>query len=408
MTGSNARVFQRPETAGSYRDCAQITGELKPTDPLYLYCPATLQGRAAAFLDGFPGQVSYAVKANPEQRVLATLAASGLRHFDVASLEEVRCVTATAPHATVHFNNPIKAEEAVAEAYLRHGVRSFAVDELQEVDKIRRCTGADPTVTYAVRFKLPHTAAAYDFGSKFGADEEAAVALLRAIKQLGARAALTFHPGSQCTEPAMYARYIRAAARIVTRAGVQVDFINVGGGFPEYYPGQTLPDLATYFSHIGDAASKYLHSNTPLICEPGRAMVGSSVSLLTRVIHVRDCGVNLFINDGVYGGMQEQSLVDLQLPVRAWRDGKLLAGPSRQYRIFGPTCDPVDRLSRETGLPEGLRAGDYLEFGLLGAYGSATSTRFNGFHSNTYVNVAAGTDFTGQRADQPSGALASA
>jgi ornithine decarboxylase len=65
MTGSVATAFDKPETANFYRDAAQITGALKPTDPLYLFCPDALQTRAKRFLTHFPGTVSYAVKANP-------------------------------------------------------------------------------------------------------------------------------------------------------------------------------------------------------------------------------------------------------------------------------------------------------------------------------------------------------
>ena len=122
-------------------------------------------------------------------------------------------------------------------------------------------------------------------------------------------------------------------------------------------------------------------------------MVADCVSLLTRVIHVRDCGHSVFVNDGVYGGFQEQSIVDLQVPAKVWRGGRMLRGDHAPYRIFGPTCDPVDRMQREVSLPAGLREGDYIEFGLLGAYGSATSTNFNGFRSSDYQDVVVGTSF---------------
>jgi ornithine decarboxylase len=393
MTGSVATAFDKPETANFYRDAAQITGKLKPTDPLYLFCPDALQTRAKRFLTHFPGTVSYAVKANPEVRVLETLAATGLQNFDVASLDEVRRVSEYCPGSILHYNNPIKAEEAVAESYLRYGVRSFALDEMSELEKIHRCTGGDPDVTYTVRFKLEHAGAAYDFGSKFGATEDYAVELLQAIEKIGGRPALTFHPGSQCTDPQMYERYLEAASRILSRAGVKPAFINVGGGFPEYYQDTSIPALEEYFSVISSSMDKYFDTDIPLICEPGRGMVASSVSLLARVIHVRDCGKSVFVNDGVYGGMQEQSLVDICLPVRAWREGEALIATESDYHVFGPTCDPVDRLSKSTALPKELRTGDYIEFGLLGAYGSATTTTFNGFSSCTYVNVLDSTEF---------------
>ena len=393
MNGRVATAFNKPETVNFYQDAAQVTSKLKPRDPLYLFSPDALQARANRFLTHFPGTVSYAVKANPEARVLETLTATGLQNFDVASLDEVRRVLEYCPGSILHYNNPVKAEEAIAESYLDYGVRSFALDEISELEKIQRCTGGDPSVTYTVRFKLAHAGAAYDFGSKFGATEDYAVELLQAIENIGGSPALTFHPGSQCTDPQMYERYLEAASRILKRAGVKPTFINVGGGFPEHYQDTTIPALEEYFAVIESSMNKYFDSKIPLICEPGRGMVASSVSLLARVIHVRDCGKSVFVNDGVYGGMQEQSLVDICLPVRAWRDGKALSATATDYHVFGPTCDPVDRLPRSTALPKELRTGDYIEFGLLGAYGSATTTTFNGFSSCTYVNVLDSTEF---------------
>lgn len=394
MSGSIANAFKRAENDASYLDCADLISRASPVDPVYLFCRQRLQQRAHLFLDHFPGQVSYAVKANPETRVLRTLCQLGLQHFDVASLDEIARVANCCPDAELHFNNPVKAEQSIAEAYAHYGVRSFALDEASELEKIRRCTAGDPSVTYTVRFKLDHAGAAYDFGSKFGACPDRAVQLLRSIDALGARAALTFHPGSQCTDPVMYTRYIEAAAGILQRSGVAVRFLNVGGGFPEHYPGTELPAMEHYFRTIDAASQQFLGGTIALMCEPGRGMTARAASLLTRVIHVRDCGVSVFINDGVYGGMQEQSLIDLQLPVKAWREGTPLQGQAQAYRIFGPTCDPVDKLARETLLPRGLRAGDYIEFGMLGAYGSATSTSFNGFSPGSYVDVLRATEFS--------------
>jgi len=393
MTGSIATAFRPAASAIPYAHAAEITGRIKPLEPLYLFCAAQLEARAGRFLDSFPGVVSYAVKANPEARVLATLYRAGLRNFDVASLEEVRTVSLACPGSVLHFNNPVKSARAVSEAYQRFGVRSFALDEMSELDKIHHCTGGDASVIYSVRFRLAHAGAAYDFGSKFGADSGSAAALLRELGRRGMRAALTFHPGSQCTDPGMFARYIEAAARIVREAGKPVEFVNVGGGFPAEYPNARTPPLETYFRQIHRSAQRAFPDAVPLLCEPGRAMVAPCVSLLARVVHVRGDGCTVFINDGVYGGMQEQSLVDLQLPVRAWRDGEALQGEPGEFRVFGPTCDPIDRLQRPIIVPRDLRTDDYLEFGLLGAYGSATATRFNGFQSAAYVDVARATDF---------------
>jgi ornithine decarboxylase len=373
-----------------FTDAREVMLELQPTEPLYLFSRDRLLCRALAFQQGFAGTLGYAVKANSEPRVIRGLASQGIRDFDVASLGEVAAIACLCPAATLHFNNPVKAVEAIGAAYFDYGVRSFALDEMTELDKIRKATGNATDIMCSVRFKLGHEGASYDFGSKFGATPDKAAALLRKVAAFGARPALTFHPGSQCTKPQMYARYLEAAAAIIRASGVEVDLINVGGGFPEHYENAGVPALDCYFDAIDEAVLRYFKRPPPLMCEPGRAMVAASVSLLARVIHVREDQRILFVNDGVYGGMLEQSVVDLSLPVALWRSGMQPLGVAEAYAIFGPTCDPVDRLARQVEIPCQVEEGDYIEFGLMGAYASATATGFNGFRSTAYCNVARG------------------
>ena len=377
-----------PETV--YRDTPDVIRRVRPAEPVYLFSEERLRARARRFLRGFPGAVGYAVKANPEERVIRALYDQGIRHFDVASIGEVETLAGRYPEAQLHFNNPVKPFEAIEAAWRRFGVRSFALDERAELAKIRQATRHDPAVTCSVRFKLPHEGACYDFGSKFGAAPDYAARLLAGVAAVGARPALTFHPGSQCLEPSIYAKYLRTAAEIARAAGVEPVQVNVGGGFPEQYGGAGIPPLEDYFAAIAAAARRFFPCPPPLVCEPGRGMAAVSVSLLARIIHVREDNRTVFLNDGVYGGMQEQALIDLDLPVRVWRDGRPLRGRTRVCRLFGPTCDPTDRLRAEVPLPGPVQAGDYLEFGLLGAYASATATAFNGFQSSLYYTVQEG------------------
>ena len=382
-----------------YADVRELLAELQPTEPVYLFSRDRLLRRVRSFQQGFPGTVGYAVKANSEPRVIRAMARQGVRHFDVASLGEVSVIAGMCPQASLHFNNPVKAVDAINAAYFDYGVRSFALDEMAEFDKIRKGTGAAKDVMYSVRFKLEHEGASYDFGSKFGATPDKAANLLRMIAAFGARPALTFHPGSQCSEPRMYARYLEAAAGISAASGVEIAQINVGGGFPERYEKAGVPPLDCYFAAINEAMARCFDRPPPLMCEPGRALVAASVSLLARVIHVREDQHALFVNDGVYGGMLEQSVVDLSLPTALWRNGARPTGIAEDYAVFGPTCDPVDRLARRVRMPCQVEEGDYIEFGLMGAYASATSTGFNGFRSSAYFNVARGFS---SRADQAS------
>ncbi len=390
MTSNVPRLLINQARPREYADVRELLAELQPTEPVYLFSRDRLVRRVRSFQRGFSGTLSYAVKANSEPRIIRALVRQGVGHFDVASLGEVSAIARMCPDACLHFNNPVKAVDAISTAYSDYGVRSFALDERAEFDKISKATGAATDVMYSVRFKLEHEGASYDFGSKFGATPEKAATLLRMIATSGARAALTFHPGSQCTEPRMYARYLEAAAGISAASGVDIAQVNVGGGFPEQYENARVPPLDCYFESINEAMTRCFDRPPPLMCEPGRALVAASVSLLARVIHVREDQHALFVNDGVYGGMLEQSVVDLSLPTALWRNGARPTGVAEDYAVFGPTCDPVDRLARRVRMPCRVEEGDYIEFGLMGAYASATSTGFNGFRSAAYFNVGRG------------------
>lgn len=369
-----------------FEDTQQFIQIMKPTEPVYLYCEEALLEQSKYFQSGFPGLTSYAVKANPNPDILKALYRSGIHSFDVASLEEVRSLRALFPTATLHFNNPIKSQEAIRGAYHDYNVRSFVIDDLTELKKLNRVIGNDDSVEISVRFKLKINLATYDFTSKFGASELDATSLLQAVEALGYRASLTFHPGSQCEDPLAYANYIRAAGSLSRSSKIDIYRLNVGGGFPAQYCKQNLSNLNTFFTLIERSFSEqFAHSKTQLLCEPGRSLVASCCSLLNRVIHRRENNT-LFLNDGIYGGLMEQMMVDIQLPQQAWHNAEILSGENQIFQIFGPTCDAIDKLPAMQ-LPLTIEEGDYIEFGSMGAYASSTTTRFNGFRSCDYFRV---------------------
>lgn len=353
--------------------------------PVFLYSKKQLQQTSKAFQRSFPGEVSYAVKANPEKAVLDTLWNSGIRSFDVASIGEIELLHGLFPSCKLHYNNPIRSPEMVGLAYKKYGVRSFVVDDLAGLENLVPFCNNDTEVT--IRFKLNHESAAYDFGSKFGCNVKDGIELLAMARKLTIKTSMTFHPGSQCTDPGMYERYIQTAAVMSVESGVDLYRLNVGGGFPVAYEDAEVSPLKIYFDRIVQAMEMYFSENKPkLMCEPGRAMVSASTSLMTQVNHVRGNG-DVFINDGVYGGLQEQSIMQSEMPIKVWRDGIILDSQIESRTIFGPTCDPVDKLSTAFPLPKDIQIGDHIEFGFMGAYGSATATEFNGFESAQYISV---------------------
>lgn len=393
ITGAGGTVVRvgRSRLPAAYADAMDVARRLMPDRPVFCFDRSALAERAEAFIQGFPGEVSYAVKSNPAPEVLLTLAGAGLKIFDVASIKEIETVRHVAPRARLHYHNPIKARAEIAEAYETYGVRRFSADSAREIEKILDATGRDPKVEIAVRFCLASAGnAVHEFSSKFGARPALAVELVRMVAAAGLKPVMTFHPGSQCTDPEAYRRHIETAAEIARAAGVHLDKLNVGGGFAADYVPSRAPALAEYFRIIKEAIrASFGEVGAPkLECEPGRGLVANSMSLLARVKLAKPELGQVFINDGIYGGLMEcYQAPKLQPFVRVLRNGKVLGGETQPFVIFGPTCDSLDRLPHTAELPIGVTEDDYLEFAHLGAYGAATSTLFNGFGGAEVVPV---------------------
>ena len=374
----------------TYADAAEVSLGLAPEAPVFCYSAEVVKARARAFLSGFPGEVAYAVKANSDPEVLLTIAASGLDAFDVASVEEIALVRSLVPQAILHYHNPVKSRAEIAKAYHAYGCRRFAADHAGEIDKIAAVLGPAPGVEIAVRFRMTTNGdAAHDFSTKFGATPEEASGLLRQVVAAGFVPVLTFHPGSQCLRPSAYARHIAEAARIVEESGVRLAALNVGGGFPARYLAGEVPPLEDFFRVIAAAADAAFGPDRPhLECEPGRGLVAPAISLLTRVKLVKLDRQEVYINDGIYGALMEANQMPCLLPrYRVIRDGVTVDGPTAAFTLYGPTCDPIDRLPMALELSLDIAEDDYIEFDTLGAYGAATATCFNGYDNRETIPV---------------------
>lgn len=356
----------------------------QPDEVALYFSPAQLQATAQRFLQGFDGLVTYAVKANPGEEVLANLVAAGVQAFDVASPEEMRAVRRVCPEAALHYNNPVRSAKEVALA-AELGVASYSVDCERELEKIAAVAqGAE----ISVRLALPIKGAVYDFGEKFGVGPERAAVLLRRVVELGFVPAMTFHPGTQCADPAAWGQYVKVVAQVAAQADVKLQRLNVGGGFAAHRVGDA-PDLEAIFDHIRAEVDRCFGNDAPaLVCEPGRAMVAEAFTLATRVKAIRDSGA-VFINDGIYGGLSEgrdMMMVDRVRVVSP--DGALRKGTRDGRVVYGPTCDSIDRLPDPVLLPEDIAEEDYILFDGMGAYSKAIGTGFNGYGLSEPVTVA--------------------
>ncbi len=350
----------------------------QPDVPMHCLRPTVLAATAREFVAAFPGDVLYAVKCNPEPAVLRALWAGGVRHFDCASAAEVSLTRQMFPDASIHFMHPVKSRRAIREAYFRDGVRDFVLDGADELAKILAETDRAGDLGLFVRLALPAGEAAIDLSGKFGAEANDAVALLRVARPLAARLGVSFHVGSQCLDPVAYRHAMELAGRIIRAAGVAIEVIDVGGGFPVPYPDIEPPPLGAFLAEI-EAAFEALNlpENVRLWCEPGRALVAAGGSVVVQVQMRR--GGMLYINDGVYGSLSDAGTLGFRFPARCIRPRAATSKVLAPFSFYGPTCDSADIMRGPFLLPADIAEGDWIELSQLGAYGACLRTAFNGF-----------------------------
>jgi len=361
-----------------------VATALKPAAPVTLVRPQAAARAARFFSEKFPGRSLYAVKANPSPDLIRTLFTSGITHFDVASIAEVRLVAETlGGQAKLCFMHPVKAEEAIAEAYHVHGVRTFSLDTMDELEKILRACGNATDLELCVRLRVSSEHSELSLASKFGAELGETRELLMATRQAADALGICFHVGSQAMSPQAYSDAIERVRAAIVDASVTVDIIDVGGGFPSIYPGMEPPALEAYFDaiHCGFESLPISYS-AELWCEPGRALSAEYSSVVVRVERRR--GTELYINDGAYGALFDAAHIGWRFPVKCLngRDGE-----EEEFAFYGPTCDDGDYMKGPFALPADIAAGDFIEIGMLGAYGAAMKTAFNGFDAVAVIEV---------------------
>jgi len=370
-------------------DASAVVSALSPNEPVILNRPQAAARAARFFVEKFPGKSLYAVKANPSPVLLQVLWDAGITHYDVASIAEVRQVRGALPEATLCFMHPVKPIAAIAEAYFVHGVRVFSLDSQDELEKIVAATTDDAghaaeDLSLCVRLRVSSEYAELSLAAKFGIDLADAAPLLQATRQVADCLGICFHVGSQAMTPFAYVQALERVRAAIVHAAVTVDIIDVGGGFPSIYPGMEPPPLQDYFNSIHRAAESLPVSySSELWCEPGRALSAEYNSLIVQVEKRR--GNELYINDGAYGALYDAAHLGWRFPVRVLAEGR--GEVMEDFAFYGPTCDDADFMEGPFKLPAGIKSGDYIEIGMLGAYGAAMRTRFNGFGTGLVQNV---------------------
>ncbi len=337
-------------------------------------------GLAAAF----PGAVvHYAVKANPAPAIIRKLVPAGSA-FDCASLAEIRlCLDHGTRPSAIGYGSTVKKERDIAAAYAL-GVRMFGFDSEAELEKLGR---AAPGSTVYCRVVCDGEGADWPLSRKFGCSAAMAEALMVRARALALDAAgLSFHVGSQQTDPTRWLPALREVAMLFARLearGLPLRLLNIGGGMPARHD-KPVDDIATYGATVMAAIRRcFSGRDLDLVVEPGRGLVGDAGVIQAEVILVsrKDIGDAdrwIYLDIGKFSGLAETMNEAIKYRILTLRDGE----PTGRVVLAGPTCDSADVLYEVTDyqLPLSLVDGDRVWITGAGAYTSTySSVGFNGF-----------------------------
>ena len=369
-----------------FKSVDELIGQLQPDKPIYCIRKKSIQVASKFFQEKFPGKILYAVKTNPNKEVLKTIIQSGIKKFDVASVEEIKTIKQINPNLHCSYMHTVKSRENIKEAYFNYGVKDFSLDTKEELIKILESTNHAKDLNLFVRVSVSNEHAEIDLSKKFGALTSEALGLLRLAKINSKKVGLSFHVGSQCMHPISYNKGISEIGNIIKRTKIIPNYINVGGGFPTIYPDLVPQSMESYFEEIKNSLAKLKLEKMPqIICEPGRAIVAESGSTIVKV-NLRK-KQKLYINDGTYGTLFDAGVPNIVYPSKLITNGRVISKKLTSFDFYGPTCDSMDYMKGPFVLPNNIKENDYIELGQLGAYGLTFRTQFNGYYSDSVFEV---------------------
>jgi len=388
---TNPSTLQRPNTAhplaistfGEYPATSADHPIWRIPTPALILSPARAVENFKAIQRAFPGAtVGYAMKSNPHPSLLTALARVEGAWFEVASRAEIQALVDIGVSGDrIFFSNPVKQPAHIAFA-VQHGVRLFAYDSEHELEKLARFNDpADPLEVY-VRMTVTHRGALWPLTHKFGVEPRRAVELLRLAGARGLRpVGLAFHVGSQCVRPDTWAEALAEVApawKMAREAGLALDLIDLGGGFPAPYTGR-VPSPGEIADAVEPALATCVPGAQRIFLEPGRGVCGDAADMVLEVTGLAqrpDGQTWLYVDGGYFSGLYEipDGIRPSVRPVI--RESRPLS--MHTYRLAGPTCDSLDTLF-EMRSPVALLPGDRLVLKTAGAYVYSVSSPFNGF-----------------------------
>jgi len=386
--------------------------------PAYVYSTATMLRHARVFREALAGLapdplIAFAVKANPNAAVLATLARAGLGADVVSGGELLRAIHAGVPPERIVFSGVGKTADEMALA-LRHGIGQFNLESIPEARTLAEVAAAmgrrapiafriNPDVDAGTHAKISTGKSDNKFGVAYAQAGEA-YALARSLPGLSIQG-VAVHIGSQLTDLApLEAAFGRIGALIgaLRAEGHTIAAADLGGGLGvPYDPALPVPPSpADYGAMVRRVTAGW---NVRLMFEPGRVIVGNAGVLLARVIRVKEGARDPFvIVDAAMNDLLRPSLYD------AWHDIRAVVprGERMTANVVGPVCESGDTFATARAM-DLVAAGDPVAFMTAGAYGATMASTYNSRPLTAEVMVN-GNDWSLVRERQPVEALIAA
>ncbi len=318
-------------------------------------------------------RVFYAVKANPDIRVVSMLNEMGM-NFEVASEGELSILSSLGVEGNrIISSNPVKSMRFLREA-VSYGVDRFAFDSGPEVEKL--ALNATGSQVY-VRLTVPNEGSEWPLSKKYGVEIEEAVHLLIYARDKGlVPVGLTFHVGSQCVNIYNWDTALDKARQLWDAAkekGIDLRVLNIGGGYPIRYT-KDVVGVEDLEAKINDSIHKRFPDDIDVHIEPGRSVIGDSGVFVSSVIGKARRGDEnwLYLDVGVFNGLME-SLGGIKYSYII--DSR---NEPKKWIVAGPSCDSFDVIDSDVELPEPL-VGDTILILSCGAYTVSYASEFNGF-----------------------------
>lgn len=354
--------------------------------PFYLYSHRTLIEHYRKVEEAFaevPHLVCFSVKANSNRAIIQALREEGAGADIVSGGELYRALQAGIPAEEMVYAGIGKTKEEMRYA-LESGILMFNVESGQELETLSRVAGETGKVArIALRVNPdvdPHTHPYIATGlksAKFGLSPEEAIseyekaAAMPNIEVAG----IHQHIGSQITEVGPFKESLEKMGDLMERLrqrGIDIRFLNIGGGFGIPYKGEEVPTPADYARTLTPLLRS---SGCKVILETGRMIVGNAGMLVSRVLYrkateqkfflIIDAAMNDLIRPSLYNSWHEI------LPVN-WQQER----EKETVDVVGPVCESGDFMARDRALPR-LEPGELLAIMSAGAYGYTMSSNYN-------------------------------